>query len=762
MNERKKNSRSSYTIQFKLMTPVKRPTQVPNGVFGMGETGCTNNSKGDGQQNYSDHSVNSSSPQTTDKNSVRSGHSLLKMASEKRARKVRFYRNGDRFFKGMVYAVSTERFRTFESLLTTLTSSALCDKNVLPSGVRHIFTIDGTQKVESLDQLQDGESYVCASTDSFRALDYCKNEDPYWNSNLFPHHTKERHSQSASLQQQRSKHMKDEPRSRSESKSLSSINKVPSRPQSAKTDRSSRSQSLKCEKTLEEQRAYEEYQRSFVVPRLITILKNGRRPRKAMRLLLNKKTAQSFDQVMADVSEVVKLDCGSVKKLYTLTGRQQVTCLAEFFQDDTVFLACGLEKVTSADFNLDKREICNVSAYRPFTGKHKERVTLRKNSESSISKSSGNTTPTFSSAMASSKHNTDGKIATLASDEKADGSEKFDISQVDMPYALTNKYDIGNMIGTGNFAVVLECKDKKTQRKYALKIINKEICKGKEKMIDNEVRILRCVKHPNIIRLVEDYMNQHQIFYVMELVKGGDLFDAIASSSSKYTEQDASGMLYNLASALEYLHSLHIVHRDVKPENILIRQHDDGSKSLKLGDFGLAIEVKGPLYTVCGTPTYVAPEVIAETGYGVKIDVWSAGVITYILLCGFPPFSSANDNQDELFDMIMTGNYDFVSPYWDDVTPSAKSVISGMLETDPEIRLTASQVLEHKWVASDTYYSADLRKKVSSGLSSYFRRAPKSSQKYAGIKIIASTALDKASKFFQGRGKPYDKRKNDF
>ncbi|GFS13175.1 serine/threonine-protein kinase DCLK1-like [Elysia marginata] len=278
-------------------------------------------------------------------------------------------------------------------------------------------------------------------------------------------------------------------------------------------------------------------------------------------------------------------------------------------------------------------------------------------------------------------------------------------------------------------------------------------------MIDNEVCILRCVKHPNIVRLVEDYVSQHQIFYVMELVKGGDLFDAIASTSSKYTEQDASGMLYNLASALEYLHSLHIVHRDVKPENILIREHEDGTKSLKLGDFGLATEVDGPQYVVCGTPTYVAPEVIAETGYGVKIDVWSAGVIAYILLCGFPPFSSPTENQEELFDMIIKGNFTFPSPHWDDVSDSAKDVISGMLNIDANQRLSATQVLEHKWVANDTHYENDLSKKVSIGLSTYFRRGPKASRKHASLKVLTTTALDKSSRFFQGRGHPSDKNR---
>ncbi|CAJ0927722.1 unnamed protein product [Ranitomeya imitator] len=105
-----------------------------------------------------------------------------------------------------------------------------------------------------------------------------------------------------------------------------------------------------------------------------------------------------------------------------------------------------------------------------------------------------------------------------------------------------------------------------------------------------------------------------------------------------------------------------------------VYEHQDGSKSLKLGDFGLATVVDGPLYTVCGTPTYVAPEIIAETGYGLKVDIWAAGVITYILLCGFPPFRGSGDDQEVLFDQILMGQVDFPSPYWDNVSESAKVI----------------------------------------------------------------------------------------
>ncbi|NWY54643.1 DCLK1 kinase, partial [Smithornis capensis] len=129
-----------------------------------------------------------------------------------------------------------------------------------------------------------------------------------------------------------------------------------------------------------------------------------------------------------------------------------------------------------------------------------------------------------------------------------------------------------------------------------------------------------------------------------------------------------------------------------------VYEHQDGSKSLKLGDFGLATIVDGPLYTVCGTPTYVAPEIIAETGYGLKVDIWAAGVITYILLCGFPPFRGSGDDQEVLFDQILMGQVDFPSPYWENVSDSAKELITMMLQVDVDLRFSALQVLEHPWV----------------------------------------------------------------
>uniref|UniRef100_A0A3P9BVT0 non-specific serine/threonine protein kinase n=1 Tax=Maylandia zebra TaxID=106582 RepID=A0A3P9BVT0_9CICH len=262
---------------------------------------------------------------------------------------------------------------------------------------------------------------------------------------------------------------------------------------------------------------------------------------------------------------------------------------------------------------------------------------------------------------------------------------------------INEKYKVGKVIGDGNFAVVKECVERSTGQEYALKIIDKARCCGKEHLIENEVAVLRRVRHPSIIQLIEVDETPTQLFLVMELVKGGDLFDAI-TSSTKYSERDASAMVFNLAGAIKYLHRMNIVHRDIKPENLLVCEYPDGTKSLKLGDFGLATVVEGPLYTVCGTPTYVAPEIIAETGYGLKVDIWAAGVITYILLCGFPPFRSENNIQEELFDQILRGKLEFPSPDWDTISLPAKMLISQMLQVNVDARFTAEEVLSHPWV----------------------------------------------------------------
>ncbi|KAK9974065.1 hypothetical protein ABG768_022174 [Culter alburnus] len=229
---------------------------------------------------------------------------LQALTNEKKAKKVRFYRNGDRYFKGIVYAVASDRFRTFDALLADLTRS-LSDHINLPQGVRYIFTIDGSQKITNLDELEEGESYVCASENYYKKVDYTKNVNPNWSVNV---------KASASQKNMLANRTACEPREN----------------------------------------------KDFVRPKLVTVMRSGVKPRKAVRVLLNKKTAHSFEQVLTDITEAIKLESGAVKRIYTLDGKQ-VTCLQDFFGDDDVFIACGPEKFRYAqdDFSLDENE-CRV------------------------------------------------------------------------------------------------------------------------------------------------------------------------------------------------------------------------------------------------------------------------------------------------------------------------------------------------------------------------------------------------------------------
>ncbi|NWJ02010.1 DCLK2 kinase, partial [Crypturellus undulatus] len=644
---------------------------------------------------------------------------LQALSSEKKARKARFYRNGDRYFKGLVYAISTDRFRSFDALLVELTRS-LSDNVNLPQGVRTIYTIDGSKKLTSLDELVEGESYVCASNEPYRKVDYTKNVNPNWCVNVRTGSTR----------------------------SLTSLTSAKSEVKESK---------------------------DFIKPKLVTVIRSGVKPRKAVRILLNKKTAHSFEQVLTDITEAIKLDSGVVKRLCTLDGKQ-VTCLQDFFGDDDVFIACGPEKYRYAqdDFVLDHSE-CRVmkSSYSRSSGiKHSGSKSPgpSRRSKSPASVKRGGQSSAYSTAKSPVNGTSSSQLSTPKSTKSSSssptspgsycglklpvhGGSSSNVNGVpellccQSPEGLNGnkclgsstileKYKVGKVIGDGNFAVVKECVERSTGKEFALKIIDKAKCCGKEHLIENEVSILRRVKHPNIIMLIEEMDTPTELYLVMELVKGGDLFDAI-TSSTKYTERDGSAMVYNLASALKYLHSLNIVHRDIKPENLLVCEYSDGTKSLKLGDFGLATVVEGPLYTVCGTPTYVAPEIIAETGYGLKVDIWAAGVITYILLCGFPPFRSENNLQEDLFDQILVGKLEFPSPYWDNITDSAKELISLMLHVNAEARYTAAQILSHPWVSDDASQENNMQAEVTGKLKQHFNNTlPKQNNTSAGVSVI--------------------------
>ncbi|GAA49714.1 serine/threonine-protein kinase DCLK3 [Clonorchis sinensis] len=262
---------------------------------------------------------------------------------------------------------------------------------------------------------------------------------------------------------------------------------------------------------------------------------------------------------------------------------------------------------------------------------------------------------------------------------------------------LRNRYHIGRILGDGNFAVVRLVRRRDTGQKYAMKIIDKAKLRGKEMMLHQEITILHSCSHPNIVRLLEEYETPKEIWLVMELVKDGDLFEGI-TNSVKYSENVASGIVADIANALFYLHCRYIVHRDLKPENVLMWHQPDGKLRVKLADFGLAVEVRRNLYTVCGTPTYIAPEILSERGYGLEVDLWALGIITYIMLCGFAPFRSPDRRQSQLFESIKRGVFVFLSPYWDEISQGAKDLVNRLLVVTPRKRLTAIETLTHPWV----------------------------------------------------------------
>ena len=184
----------------------------------------------------------------------------------------------------------------------------------------------------------------------------------------------------------------------------------------------------------------------------------------------------------------------------------------------------------------------------------------------------------------------------------------------------------------------------------------------------------------------------------MELVLGGELFDKITEIGA-YSEKTAAQLVFNIVDAVRYLHERNIAHRDLKPTNLLLKYPDDLT-TIKIADFGLSkiMDENTMMQTACGTPIYVAPEVLSGEAYEKEVDMWSIGVITYILLCGFPPFFDDGSNMAELFEQIMNGEFDYPEEYWDDISDEAKDFIDNLLIVDPSTRYTAEQALEHPWL----------------------------------------------------------------
>ncbi|CAI5689182.1 unnamed protein product [Oreochromis niloticus] len=283
---------------------------------------------------------------------------------------------------------------------------------------------------------------------------------------------------------------------------------------------------------------------------------------------------------------------------------------------------------------------------------------------------------------------------------------------------IKDVFDFKGKMGSGSFSEVFMVREKKTGKMYALKCLKKKHLAHSN--LENEINVLRRIKHDNVVGLEDFYESRTHYYLVMQLVSGGELFDRILDKGV-YTEKDASKVIKQVLQAVSYLHENSIVHRDLKPENLLYYNTDENAK-IMVSDFGLSKTLEhGVMSTACGTPGYVAPEVLAQKPYSKAVDCWSIGVITYILLCGYPPFFE--ENETRLFSKIMRAEYAFHSPFWDDISESAKEFIKNMMEKNPSKRFTTEQALRHPWIVGDTARDQDIYQSVCEQLERNFAKS---------------------------------------
>jgi len=262
---------------------------------------------------------------------------------------------------------------------------------------------------------------------------------------------------------------------------------------------------------------------------------------------------------------------------------------------------------------------------------------------------------------------------------------------------IFDHYDLDRKkIGEGSYGAVCKARHKSTKMKRAVKTIAKAQMKNVERF-KQEIAIMKVMDHPNIIKLYESFEDHRNIYLVMELCEGGELFDCIIESGH-FTEVQAAGIMQQIVRAIFYMHENHICHRDLKPENFLFLAKTQLEKTLlKIIDFGLSckFEMGQVLNTKAGTPYYVAPQVLAGK-YDHMSDLWSCGVIMYVMLCGYPPFYG--DTDAEVLSKVRLGNFSFNAADWKNVSEDAKGLIRQLLKMNPRDRFTAEQALNHEWI----------------------------------------------------------------
>lgn len=258
--------------------------------------------------------------------------------------------------------------------------------------------------------------------------------------------------------------------------------------------------------------------------------------------------------------------------------------------------------------------------------------------------------------------------------------------------SFNDHYKVGTQLGSGAFSQVYKCRENKTNTEYAAKIVSRNQplpgSRNRELMFDVEIRINQKLNHENIVNLHEIYTIP-KLTLIFDLVTGGELFDDIERRSC-YSEADSAACIREVLNGVSYIHSQKVIHRDLKPENLLLTS----DKRIKIADFGLAVEFNTDedlIFGTAGSPDYIAPEILNKHYYNKKVDIWSCGVILYILLCGYPPFETRDDQKQ--------GQFKFYAEDWHGIDVEARTLIVRMLTVNQKQRIDAEQALNSTWLA---------------------------------------------------------------
>ncbi|XP_069734920.1 death-associated protein kinase 2-like isoform X2 [Phaenicophaeus curvirostris] len=291
------------------------------------------------------------------------------------------------------------------------------------------------------------------------------------------------------------------------------------------------------------------------------------------------------------------------------------------------------------------------------------------------------------------------------------------------PGNVEDLYELLEELGSGHFGVVKRCREHRSGTFYAAKFIKTQRCRGsrlglERAQVEREVTILRQLHHPNIMQLHDLFASRTEMVLVLELISGGELFDFIAEKEM-LTEEEAIEFLGQILRGVEYLHAHHVAHFDLKPENIMLQEKDVPKPQIKIIDFGLAQHLEdGVIFkSLCGTPQYIAPEVVNYEPLSAATDMWSIGVITYILLSGLSPFQGETDA--ETLSNVVAGAYEFEERCFSQTSEMAKDFIRQLLVKEPEHRLTATQCLVHPWIKPLSRKQAERRSRSSINMKNF-------------------------------------------